>query len=121
MSDDHFNFINHEKVEDISSDLFFYSLNHIKQLHVSNTLFKKSNKSIHIQLNEIIIDKINCGQNDSLLLTQDGDVYVMEYNNSKQLGTGDIEIQFNLKNIIHLEKCIDTQYILMILFQLHFQ
>jgi alpha-tubulin suppressor-like RCC1 family protein len=42
-----------------------------------------------IELNDVHICKISCGSAHSLMLSSDGDIYTIGFNNYGQLGIGD--------------------------------
>ncbi len=59
-----------------SRRVFSWGDNREKQLGVSDTSIKYSNKPILIEMNEIFIEKISYRKKHNLLLSREGDIYV---------------------------------------------
>jgi alpha-tubulin suppressor-like RCC1 family protein len=66
--------------------VYSWGYNEFGQLGIGNTI--NSNRPKHIQMKDIIIDKITCGDGHSLLLTNNGVVYAFGSNFFGQIGNG---------------------------------
>jgi alpha-tubulin suppressor-like RCC1 family protein len=82
-----------------SGRVFSWGGNRSGQLGIGNTI--DSNKSKLIKLNDVIIQKINCGRNHSLLLSSDGDIYAFGDNSWGQIGNGNKEIQLKPLKLLY--------------------
>jgi hypothetical protein len=66
--------------------VYSWGYNKFGQLSIGNT--KDSNTPKQIEMKDIIIDKITCGKNHSLLLTNNGVIYAFGNNFYGQIGNG---------------------------------
>jgi len=79
--------------------------NEYGQLGIRTEAYCTSPKRIEL---EVVVQKICCGPFHSLLLSRDGDIYVIGWNDYGQLGTnGENGEQLTPKKLIHLNKFID--------------
>ncbi len=88
-----------------SGRVFCWGYNNFDNLDIEAIFQSKTPKLI--ELNDIAIDKISCGQNHSLLLTKGGVIYAFGYNNFGQIGVGNTEKQLNPIKLNHEKKFID--------------
>jgi alpha-tubulin suppressor-like RCC1 family protein/tRNA A-37 threonylcarbamoyl transferase component Bud32 len=77
--------------------VYSWGLNEDGQLGIGNT--KNSNTPKQIQMKDIIVDKITCGESHSLLLTDNGAIYAFGDNSFGQIGNG---MKGNIKTPIKL-------------------
>jgi alpha-tubulin suppressor-like RCC1 family protein len=79
--------------------VYSWGSNQFGQLGIAN--IKESNTPKQIEMKDIIIDKITCGSDHSLLLTNNGVIYAFGYNFFGQIGNGmqeDIETPIKLNH-----------------------
>jgi alpha-tubulin suppressor-like RCC1 family protein len=84
--------------------VFSWGNNCFGQLGVGD--YEKKEKPKLVLLNDIIIEKISCGKNHSLLLSRDGDIYGFGDNSCGQLGMKDrqnAEIPIKINNFSEIE------------------
>jgi alpha-tubulin suppressor-like RCC1 family protein len=111
------NAFNNEKIVMISCG-FVYSMaltesgrvyswgdNSCGQSGIGNT--QNSNKPKLIELNDVLIQKISCGQFHSLLLSNCGDIYAFGDNKYGQIGNNNREMQLKPLKLIHKNRFVD--------------
>jgi tRNA A-37 threonylcarbamoyl transferase component Bud32 len=88
-----------------SGCVYSWGYNECGQLGIGNTI--DSNKPILIALEKIIIERISCGRNHSLLLSNEGVIYAFGENFWGQIGNGSFENQVTPVKLNHEIKFTD--------------